>query len=247
MLVEFMNIQRYRRQTLVKEFGVKGQEMLSTKHVVIIGGGGLGSNSANLLVRMGVGSIDIVDDDTVDITNLHRTSLFTEKDLGKSKAAVLQEKLRTINTEVQVKGINQKVTRGTIKALVKNADVVLDGTDIMQLRFLINEVSLQQHIPWVYAGVYETVGMVMGILPKKTPCFQCIAQNIPEQNPGETPVFGSLPATIASIQCTEAIKLLLGKPLAGLIIYDVWKQCFEAIDIKGNPDCPMCGKKKFKA
>jgi adenylyltransferase/sulfurtransferase len=230
---------------LVKEFGEKGQEILSTKQVVLIGGGGLGSNSANLLVRMGIGSITIIDNDVVDSTNLHRTSLFTEDDVGKSKAMVLQERLQAINSEVHVTGIKRVVIKDNIDALARNASVILDGTDSMQLRFLINDVAIKRDIPWVYAGVYETVGMVMGILPKKAPCLQCISQEIPAQNPEETPVLGSLPATIAAIQCNETIKLLLGKPLAGLIIYDVWKQCFETMDIKRNPDCQACGKAKW--
>ena len=94
------------------------------------------------------------------------------------------------------------------------------------------------------AGVYETVGMVMGILPKKTACFKCITLNIPKSELQEIPVFGSLPATIAAIQCTEAIKILLEKQLAGLLIYDVWNQCFDIMKIKRNQCCPMCGNKK---
>jgi molybdopterin/thiamine biosynthesis adenylyltransferase len=239
-----MSRDRYRRQILVKELGQKGQELLATKHTVIIGGGGLGSHSANLLVRMGIGSIDIIDDDIVDITNLHRTSVFSEHDVGKSKALILQEKLQSVNTKVRVKGINQKVTSENIWSLVKHADAIIDGTDSIPLRLLINDVSIQNNIPWVYAGVYETVGMVMGILPKKTPCFQCIAQDIPESRAQETPVLGSLPATIAAIQCNETIKLLLGRQPAGLLIYDVWNQCFDNMNIKRNPCCPICRKKK---
>jgi len=239
-----MTIDRYRRQTLVKEFGLKGQEILATKQAVVIGGGGLGSHCASLLVRMGIGSIDIVDNDSVDITNLHRTAVFSESDIGKSKALILQEKLHAVNTIVRVKGINQKVTSENIDSLIKKADVIVDGTDNIALRHLINQASVKNHVPWVYAGVYETVGMVMGIIPGKTPCFQCIAQTIPASSPGEIPVLGSLPAAIASIQCNETLKLLLGKPLTGLIIYDVWKQCFEIIDIQKNPQCPMCGGKK---
>jgi adenylyltransferase/sulfurtransferase len=241
-----MDFRRYQRQILVKQFSKSGQELLRHKHAVIIGGGGLGSNSANTLVRMGIGSLDIIDFDTVERTNLHRTSLFTEEDVGKPKAAVLQKKLQEINAEVLVKGIKQSVTKDTIHALTKKADVVLDGTDSLSLRFLINEISVQQNIPWVYAGVYETVGMVMGVVPKKTPCLQCIAQNIPEQKASETPVLGNLPATIAAIQCTETVKILFGKPPAGLIIYDIWRQCFEVIDIKRNKNCMICGKKKSK-
>jgi molybdopterin/thiamine biosynthesis adenylyltransferase len=239
-----MSVDRYRRQTLVHEFGQKGQDLLTKKHAVVIGGGGLGSHSSELLVRMGIGSITVIDNDVIDRTNLHRTSLFTEEDIGKSKASVLQEKLSAINSEVRVTGIKRVVIQDNITALVRGADVIVDGTDSMPLRFLINEVSIKRDVPWVYAGVYDTVGMVMGILPRKTPCFQCLSQTIPEQSSGETPVFGSLPAIIGSIQCNETIKLLLGRSLAGLIIYDVWTQCFETMNIERNPRCPICGINK---
>jgi molybdopterin/thiamine biosynthesis adenylyltransferase len=237
---------RYRRQILVKEFGKEAQETLSTKHVALIGGGGLGSHSAELLVRMGIGGITIIDNDVVDESNLHRTSLFTEEDLGNPKAMVLQQKLQAVNSEVQVEGIRRIVIRENIEALVRGVDVILDGTDSLQLRFLLNDVSIKHDIPWVYAGVCDTVGMTMGIVPKKTPCLQCISQELSEQPAAEIPVLGTLPATIAAIQCNEAIKLLLGRPLAGLIIYDVWNQCFETMNIKRNPDCPACVKAKWK-
>lgn len=238
-----MGQDRYRRQILVKGFGQKSQKLLSSKHAILIGGGGLGSNSANLLIRMGIGSIDIIDYDTIDKTNLHRTSVFSEQDIGKSKALILQERLQSVNTDVQVKGINKKVTSTNIKSLVQHANVIIDGTDNIPLRLLINETAIKHKIPWVYAGVYETIGMVMAILPKKTACFQCITPNIPDSKTQEIPVLGSLPATIAAIQCNETIKVLLGKQPAGLLIYDVWNQCFDILDVKRNPCCPICGKK----
>jgi adenylyltransferase/sulfurtransferase len=142
-----------------------------------------------------------------------------------------------------VNGINKKVTVENIESIIKNVDVLIDGTDNIPIRFLINRFTVQHNIPWVYAGVHDTVGMVMGILPKKTPCFQCIAQNIPEENTQELPVLGSLPATIAAIQCNEAIKILLGEETKGLIIYDVWNQCYDIMGIKRNPHCMICGKK----
>lgn len=236
---------RYRRQILVTEFGPKSQKLLTTKHAIVIGGGGLGSHSANFLIRLGIGSIDIIDFDIIDLTNLHRTSVFSEQDIGKSKVKILQQKLQKVNTNVQVKGIHQKVTSENIWNLVQDADIIIDGTDNIPLRLLINEISIRLNIPWVYAGVYETIGMVMGILPKKTSCFHCLTQEIPQTGAKENPVLGTLPATIAAIQCNEAIKLLLGKRPAGLLIYDVWNQCFDIIDIKRNPNCSICGKKKL--
>ncbi|MCX6662005.1 MAG: HesA/MoeB/ThiF family protein [Euryarchaeota archaeon] len=238
-----MGKDRYRRQTLVKEFGQKGQKLLASKHAILIGGGGLGSNSANLLIRMGIGSIDIIDYDTIDKTNLHRTSVFSEKDIGEKKASILKEKLQSVNTDVKVKAINKKVTSKNIDSLISNADVIIDGTDNIPLRLLINERAIKHKIPWVYAGVFETVGMVMAILPKKTACFHCITPIIPVSKTQEIPVLGSLPATIAAIQCNETIKILMGKQPAGLIIYDVWNQCFDVLNIKRNPCCPICGKK----
>jgi molybdopterin/thiamine biosynthesis adenylyltransferase len=227
----------------VKEFGQRGQKLLASKHAILIGGGGLGSNSANLLIRMGIGSIDIIDYDTIDKTNLHRTSVFSEKDIGGKKTSILKEKLQSVNTDVKVKAINKKVTSKNIDSLISNADVIIDGTDNIPLRLLINERAIKHKIPWVYAGVFETVGMVMAILPKKTACFHCITPIIPVSKTQEIPVLGSLPATIAAIQCNETIKILMGKQPAGLIIYDVWNQCFDVLNIKRNPCCPICGKK----
>lgn len=232
---------------MTNEIGQRGQELLLKKHAIIIGAGGLGSNSANLLVRMGIGSVDIVDYDTVDITNLHRTSVFSEQDIGKPKALVLEERLQPVNTDVNVKGINQRVTAENIESYLRNADIIIDGTDSIQLRLLINETSIQHDIPWVYAGVNETVGMVMGILPKKTPCFRCITQNIPDSTDQEIPVLGSLPVLMAAVQCNEAIKILLGGHPKCLLIYDVWNQQFDSMNIKKNPYCLTCGDKEKKS
>ena len=240
-----MNVQRYQRQIIVPELGEEGQQLLSKKHVVIIGGGGLGSNSSNILTRIGIGSIDIVDDDLVELPNLYRTSIFNEEGVGRPKCKILEEKLQKINSEVKIRGIKKRATKENIKSIVKNADIILDGTDNMQTRFLINDVSIKNDIPWVYAGVYSTVGMIMGIHPKHTPCLKCISRSIPEKS-GEIPVLGNLPLTIASIECTEAIKLLLDKQLSGLIVYDIWKQQFEQIDIKRNPKCSCCSREIFE-
>lgn len=240
-----MNLGRYRRQILVKELGKKGQQILSKKYVVIIGGGGLGSNSANILTRMGVGKIDIIDYDVLDITNIHRMSIFDEEDLGKLKCKVLEEKLQRVNSNVKVRGINKRIDKENIESMVKSADLILDGTDNLETRFLINETSVKKDIPWIYTGVNGTVGMVMGIVPKKTPCLNCLSQGIANEVNEETPVLGNLPVTMASIQCIEGLKVLLKQQLSGLIIYDIWRQSFEILNIKRNPKCTCCVNNKI--
>ncbi|MBN1280868.1 MAG: HesA/MoeB/ThiF family protein [Candidatus Thermoplasmatota archaeon] len=236
-----MKLHRYQRQMLLKELGMRGQQSLSTKHAVVIGSGGLGSHSASILARMGVGYLTLVDDDTVDITNLHRTAVFSEKDVGKPKARILQQKLRNVNRDCEVRAVKRKVTKATILPLVQNADIIVDGTDSLPLRFLINDTAVKQNIPWVYAGVQGTIGMVMGIVPNTTPCLACVSQMISQQTMRTLPVLGSLPGIIASLQCNEIIKILLGKPPAGLLIVDGWRPCCDCIDVQKNPVCPVCG------
>ncbi|MEM0466282.1 MAG: HesA/MoeB/ThiF family protein [Candidatus Thermoplasmatota archaeon] len=235
-----MNEDRYQRQRLVLEFGDTAQDLIRTKHIVIIGGGGLGSHSAEIMVRMGVGSVTVIDDDVVHRSNLHRTAVFTEKDVGQPKAVVLQERLSLVNADGIIQGIVKKVTKENISELVQNANLILDGTDDLETRFLINETALQKSIPWVYAGVYGTIGMIFGIVPGKTPCFACMIQTVPEKK-SITPVLGNLPGVVASIQCTEALKILLGKPVGNLIMYDLWLHRFDLIPLKKTTTCPCCG------
>jgi adenylyltransferase/sulfurtransferase len=159
----------------VDEFGESGQATISKKRVVVIGCGGLGSYSSNIMVRTGIGSLDLVDDDPIEITNLHRTCIFNEEDIGKPKYQILKERLKKINSGVKIGGIKERVTKENIESIIENSDIILDGTDNMETRHLINEAAIKKGIPWVYAGVFSTMGMVMGIIPNKTPCIKCIS------------------------------------------------------------------------
>jgi len=237
-----MDLKRYQRQTLVEEIGTNGQLLLQTKTVLIIGGGGLGSSSSEILTRMGIGKIIVVDYDCVHESNLHRTSLFSEKDIDAPKAATLKKKLQNINSNTTIQAYNKRITKENIERYTANVDLIIDATDNIDTRFLINAISLMNNNDWVYAGVYSTVGMVMGIIPKQTPCFHCITNNVAHQN-NEIPVMGNLPMITAAIQCTEAMKILLGKQPSGLIIYDIWNQHFDTLFIKKNPKCESCAKK----
>jgi adenylyltransferase/sulfurtransferase len=241
-----MNLERYTRQILVRVIGRKAQETLATKHAVVIGGGGLGSTSSAFLVRMGIGQVDIIDKDLVTLSNLHRTSVFTEEDVGKPKSKILAQRLRKVNSDVVVDGKRICVTQDTIEDIVDQADIIVDGTDNLETRFLLNEASVKLGIPWVYAGVNETVGMVMGILPEKTPCFSCLTQAVSYKSAKELPMLGNLPVVTASIQCSEIIKLLLEQQPSGLLIYDIWKQLFDKVTMNINRNCMCCQKHQFK-
>ncbi len=243
--------ERYSRQILLKNIQIEGQEKLLNSKVVLIGCGALGSNIANNLVRAGIGYLRVVDRDIVELNNLQRQNLFEESDIGSSKAGTIAERLRKINSEVKIESIADDVNNENIEKIIKNMDVVLDGTDNMLVRFLINDACVKHDTPWIYGGAIETYGITMNIIPHKTPCFRCLIQNLPET--GSLPtcdtvgVLNSIPEIIGSIQSTEALKIILGKNInKNLLTYDVWIHNFNNISIKKRNDCECCGKHNFE-
>lgn len=240
------DLERYRRQNLLSFFPQDKQKVLAKTEVLIVGGGGLGSNSASHLVRLGVGSLKIVDSDVVELSNLHRTNVFDEGDVGRKKSEVLEQKLSQINSQTKVVGVSERVTAENIEDLVKGADVIMDGTDNLLTRFLINEVSIKHNVPWVYAGVHGVVGMVFGVIPQKTPCLQCMMETLPSQQPKvELPVLGNLPGVVAGMQCTELLRLVFEKETSGLLIYDLWRHHFEVMTVQRNTKCRCCAVQDY--
>jgi len=239
-------IDRYKRQVIVKEVGVRGQQKLKESKALIIGAGGLGSNTANILTRTGLGGVIIVDYDKVDITNLHRTSIFTENDIGKPKSTILAENLHLINNQVEIHSEQVRVTKTSInKLIVKyNPDIIIDGSDNMATRYIINTASVEYNKPWVYGGVHGTTGMILGVIPGRTACLGCFSSVLHSRSKTVTPVIGYLPVITAAVQSSEAIRLLLGYKPSGLIIYDTWSQNLDKIKIKQNPACIYCSKKR---
>ncbi|MFX1297232.1 MAG: ThiF family adenylyltransferase [Promethearchaeota archaeon] len=242
---------RYSRQILLKNIRKKGQKKLANSTAAIIGCGALGTTIANNLVRAGIGYIQVVDRDIVELNNLQRQNLFDEDDIGSSKAWVIAEKLRKINSEINIESIVEDVNYRNIENIIKNMNVVLDGTDNMLVRFLINDACVKHDIPWIYGGAIKTSGMTMNIIPHKTPCFRCVIQDLP--GAGSLPtcdtvgVLNSIPGIIGSIQSTEALKILLGKDInKGLLTYDVWSHNFNNIRIKKRDDCECCDKHNFE-
>ena len=242
---------RYSRQILLEKIEKSGQERLLKSHVVIIGCGALGTTIANNLARSGIGHIKIVDRDLVELNNLQRQNLFDESDVGLPKASTAAKKLKKINSEIKIDYIADDVNHENIEDIIKNTDLVLDGTDNMLTRFLINDACVKNTIPWVYGGAIETHGMTMNIIPKKTPCFRCIIQNLPDVASLPTcdtvGVLNTIPGIIGCIQSTEALKILLGRDVnKDLLIYDVWNHDFHAMKIKRKNDCECCGKHNFE-
>ncbi len=245
---------RYSRQTMFPGIGEEGQVKLSIGSVVIIGCGALGGSIATFLVRAGVGKIKIVDRDFIEFHNLQRQILFEEDDIRAQlpKAIAAERYLRKVNSSVEIEGIVADVNYTNIERFCRGADVILDGLDNFETRFLINDVALKHKIPWVFGGAIASNGMTMTIIPGETPCFRCITPILP--NPGTTPtcetagVIGTAPVVIGSLQATEAMKILVGAQEInrGLIIIDVWQGTFNRVKIEPREDCQACrGKYEF--
>lgn len=240
-----MVMDRYQRQIIVPEIGKKGQQLLANTHIAIVGCGGLGSNTANFLSRIGIGKLTLIDHDLVDLTNLHRTALFTEEDIGKSKAEMISKHVTLVNSHVKTSVFNKSLTKDTAEDILNSCDIILDGTDNLDTRYLINEVAVKHKIPWIYAGVHSTQGMVLAIIPNKTPCLSCLSDTLPQTPVGEIPVLGTLPASIAALQVSEALKVFFKLQTSGFILFNLWNFDLETLPIKKNPDCPICGHQSF--
>ncbi|HPS86143.1 MAG TPA: ThiF family adenylyltransferase [Spirochaetota bacterium] len=249
-------IDRYYKQTLLPQIGADGQEMLGGSTVVIAGCGALGTSLANTMVRSGVGNVVIIDRDYIDYDNLPRQILFDEEDIRKGlpKSVAAAEKLRLVNSSVNITPVVADLTSSNIEELIKGADLILDGTDNFETRFLINEASDKMKIPWVYAGVVSTYGMVYATLPGETPCFNCFINNIPA--PGSFPtcattgVLNTAVNMVTSIEATEGLKILTGRKSAiseKLIYVDVWHGLFKHFVIKkGETPCRICDEHKYE-
>ena len=241
-------IDRYSRQVICRAIGEEGQKKLGESSVVVIGCGALGTVIANSLARAGVGRLRIIDRDLIEYHNLQRQVLFDEEDVKNKlpKAIAAERHLRKINSSIDIEGIVADVHYANIEKLVKGADLILDGLDNAETRFLINDVSLKHGIPWIYGGAIATHGMTMNIIPGKTPCFRCVFFSAPP--PGVIPtcdragVISPAPSIIGSIQSAEAMKILIGAKEINrdVIFIDIWQGTFERFRPSFRPDCPAC-------
>jgi adenylyltransferase/sulfurtransferase len=249
-----MELERYIRQIIFPPLGQDGQRRLLDSSVVIVGCGAIGSHIANTLTRAGVGRIKIVDRDYIELNNLQRQILFDEEDIerGLPKAIAAAEKLRKVNSQVEIEPLVADVHHRNVEEIIVDRDLVLDGTDNFETRYLINDACVKHDTPWIYGGAVGSYGMTMNIIPHQTPCLRCLFVQIPP--PGTTPtcdtagILGAVPALIGAIEANEALKLLTGKgkPNEGLICIDLWENTFEIFQVARQETCPACGQGKFE-
>lgn len=241
-------IARYSRHIILNGVGSRGQKKINDGRALLIGAGGLGSPVAYYLAAAGVGTIGIIDDDIVDLSNLQRQILHTTADVGKSKAVSAREKLIAINPDCQVIAYQERLTAANVMEIIKNYDVVVDGTDNFGTRFLANDACVMTKKPFFHGAVLRFFGQAMTILPGEGPCYRCVfpAPPPPGTIPGcsEAGILGVIPGTIGLIQATEVLKYLLGLGdlLVGkLLTYAALTMEFNKVELHKNPDCPVCG------
>jgi len=233
--------ERYDRQIQIPEIGESGQAKLKAAEVFIAGAGGLGSPIALYLAAAGVGSLRIVDNDTVTLSNLNRQILHGDADIGKSKVDSATVSLRRINSTVTLQCLPQTITSVNAADLVRGCDLLVDAMDNLETRFLLNRVALALEIPLCHGAVNGFEGRAMTVVPGETACLGCLLHGAPA--PGRFPVIGTTPAVIGAIQATEAIKAITGtgRLLAGrLLRYDGLSMEFSEFKINKNPQCEYC-------
>lgn len=248
--------ERYSRQILFREIGRGGQEKLLASRVTIVGAGALGAAHAETLVRAGVGFVRIVDRDFVEFSNLQRQSLYDESDAAARlpKAVAAKKRLSLVNSEVEIDAVVADVNYSNVEDLIKDVDLVVDGTDNFQIRYLVNDACVKLGKPWIYGAAVSSYGTTMTIFPDETPCLRCIFEEMPDAGSSPTcdtaGVIQPIIASVSALQTTEAIKILSGNRDAvhgSLIQIDVWRSDFRKIKPGApNPDCETCGRRNFE-
>jgi molybdopterin-synthase adenylyltransferase len=248
--------ERYSRQILFRGIGAEGQRRLAAGRVAIVGCGATGSALASLLGRAGVGTLRIIDRDYVEASNLQRQSLFEEKDAAESvpKAIAAARKLAAFNSEIEVGARVEDLAPGNIDVLLEGVDVIIDGTDNFETRYLVNDYAVKNSVSWIYAAAVGSYGVTLNVLPSKTACLACIFPEAPGGMVETCETSGILNTAVnlvASIAATEAVKLLVGGAAAEqlrqtLWSFDVWtNQHAEIAAAHPRPECRACGERDF--
>ncbi len=247
--------QKYSRQILFAPLGERGQERLLASSAVLAGCGAIGAAAANLLVRAGVGRIRVIDRDFVEPSNLQRQTLFDEGDEREAlpKAVAAERRLRQINSAIAVEGVVADINPQNAEELLSGFDLILDGTDNFETRFLVNDFAVKCGMTWIYAAAVASYGVTMAVRPGITACLACLLST--DGNPvaledtcDTVGVLGPIVNLVASLEVAEAVKLLAGceSALHGrLISCDVWSGRFQSVRVERNPGCRVCAVRNF--
>lgn len=246
--------ERYSRQVRFHEWGEEGQRILSAATIVIVGCGALGTFHAAALARAGVGKLRLIDRDYVELSNLQRQWLYDEvsAQLVLPKAVAARQEIARVNHTVTVEAVVDDLTANSVEEHLSGADLVLDGTDNFETRFLVNDFAVRESVPWIYGGAVGSYGISMPILPGETACFRCLYPAAPQgaQPTCETDgVINTITAMVAAWQVSLAYRILLGKiegESANITHFDVWSGETRQLRMPApNPACPACGKREF--
>jgi molybdopterin-synthase adenylyltransferase len=246
------DLERYSKQILFNELGEAAQQRLLASRAVVCGCGALGSAVAETLTRAGVGHLRIIDRDFVELSNLQRQVLFDETDVAERlpKAIAAANKLRRINSSIVIEPIVTDIDHTNVRALIEGTDLILDGSDNFELRFLINDASLETGIPWIYGGVIGSHGQVMTIFPGQSACLRCLIKRVPDAGTTETcdtaGVLAPAVQVVAALEVVAALKILSGQPekVSRTLAYvDVWEGTLRQLNVanlRERADCPAC-------
>jgi len=240
----------YSRQTVLAELGLKGQEKLRRSKVVVVGLGGLGTISALYLALAGVGYLRLIDQDTVELNNLHRQVLYSVNNLRYPKVEAAAGRIQQVNPEVKVEPVPENVRESNVDNLVSGVDCIVDGLDNMRTRYLLNRASVRHKIPYVFGAAIGIEGNLSVFSPSETPCLECVLPDLDDSyllTCDTRGVLGTTTGIIGSLQAMETIKLLAdmgGSLKSKLMVCDFRDMYFTTIDVFKRPDCPVCGKKQ---
>ena len=246
---------RYSRQILYAGIGETGQQRIQSSRMVVIGCGALGTVGAEMLVRAGVGSLRLIDRDFVEESNLQRQTLFTEEDARQTipKAVAAERALRAINSEIEVKGFVEDVTFGNMEELCRDSQVILDGTDNFETRYLMNDFSVKYGVPWIYGACLGSYGISLAFQPPVTACLQCLLEEPPGIGTLETcetaGILAPVVHAVSAYQTAQALKLLVGQCPAGeMLQLDVWENQWRLLPVSKaqNEPCACCDSRAFR-
>ena len=244
---------RYGRHLVLPEIGIEGQRRIKRARILLVGAGGLGSPAALYLTAAGVGHLSIVEFDRVEVTNLQRQVLFGTKDLGRPKGEAARDRLLDLNPHLSLTLHDTRLTAGNALELVRDHDLVVDGSDNFATRYLVNDACVLAGRPDVHASVYRFDGQASVFAAGEGPCYRCLYPSPPA--PGEVPscaeggVLGVLPGLLGTIQATEALKIVtgIGDPLVGrLLLVDALAMQFQTLKVRRDPSCPACGTRSIR-